>query len=80
MRSAFGNSFERFRSDLSSLRRIEFERVAITERDDASVTVEIRSIAIHDDRVDRCSGTLRTVRADGGNWVVEPAGVQCTSG
>ena len=80
MRTAFGNSFERFRSDLSSLRRIEFERVAISERDDASVTVEIESIATHDDHVDRCSGTLRTVQGDAGSWVVEPAGVRCTSG
>ena len=80
MRTAFGNSFERFRSDLSSLRRVEFEHVAIKERDDASVTVDIRSVATHDDRVERCSGTLRTVRADAGHWVVEPAGIQCTSG
>jgi serine/threonine-protein kinase len=80
MRTAFGNSFERFRSDFSSLRRVEFERVAIKERDDASVTVDIRSVATHDDRVDRCSGTLRTVRDDAGHWVVEPAGIQCTSG
>ena len=80
MRTAFGNSFERFRSDLSSLRRIEFERVAISERDDASVTVEIESIATHDDHVDRFSGSLRTVQGDAGSWVVEPAGVRCTSG
>jgi eukaryotic-like serine/threonine-protein kinase len=80
MRTAFDNSFERFRAGLSSLQRIEFERVAIQERDDASVTVDIRSIATHDDRVDRCSGTLRTVRGDAGHWVVEPAGIQCTSG
>jgi eukaryotic-like serine/threonine-protein kinase len=79
MRSAFGNSLERFRADLSSLRHIEFERVAITERDDASVTVEIETIATHDDRVDRCSGTLRTVRGNGGRWLVEPAGVRCTT-
>jgi serine/threonine-protein kinase len=80
MRSAFGDSFERFRSDLSSLRRIEFQRVAITQRDDGSATVEIQSVATHADRVDRCAGTLRTVRRDGGHWQVEPAGVECTSG
>src|SRR4051794_22783033 len=80
MRSAFGNSFERFRGDLSSLRRIKFERVAIKERDGASVTVEIQSVATHEDRVDHCSGTLRTVRGGGGHWVVEPVGIDCTSG
>ena len=77
MRSAFGNSSERFRSELSSLRQIEFERVAVTERDDASATIEIQSVATHDDRVDHCSGTLRTVRDDRGRWVVEPAGLDC---
>jgi len=80
MRTAFGNSFERFRSELASLRRIEFERLAIKERDGSSVTVDIQSVATHDDRVDRCSGTLRTIRDDAGHWVVEPAGLRCTSG
>jgi serine/threonine protein kinase len=79
MRSAFGNSRERFRSDFGSLQRIEFQRVAVVERDDSSVTVEIQSVATHDDRVDHCSGTLRTIRDDRGHWVVEPAGVACTS-
>ena len=80
MRDAFGDSFERFRDDLSSLRRIQFQQLAVTARDEASVTVAIQSVATHDDRVDRCSGTLRTVRGDGGRWVVEPAGVQCAPG
>jgi hypothetical protein len=80
MRNAFGGSFDRFRGDLSSLRRIEFQRVAIAQRDDASVTVTIQTVATHDDRVDHCAGTLRTVRGDGGRWVVEPAGVRCASG
>jgi serine/threonine protein kinase len=80
MRAAFGNDFERFRSDLSSLRRIEFQQLEIIERDGASVTVQIQSIATHEDRVDRCSGSLRTVRGDDGRWLVEPAGIQCTSG
>jgi serine/threonine protein kinase len=80
MRSAFGGSFDRFRGDLSSLRKIEFQRVAIAQRDDTSVTVAIQTVATHDDRVDRCAGTLRTVRGAGGRWVVEPAGVRCVSG
>jgi serine/threonine-protein kinase len=80
MRSAFGDSFERFRNDLSSLQRIEFERVAIIQRDKLSTTVEIQTVATHADRVDRCAGNLRTVRGDGGRWRVEPAGIECTSG
>lgn len=80
MRTAFGNSLPRFQSELSSLRGIEFQRLAVTERNDGSVTMEIRSVATHVDRVDRCSGTLRTVRGAGGRWAVEPAGIHCTSG
>jgi serine/threonine protein kinase len=79
MRRAFSNSLQRFRAELSSLQHIEFERVAIVERNDAGATVEIRSVATHRDRVDHCSGTLRTVRGDGGRWLVEPAGLRCTS-
>jgi len=30
--------------------------------------------------VEHCSGALRTVRGDGGGWLVEPAGLECTSG
>jgi serine/threonine protein kinase len=79
MRHAFADSPERFRAELSSLRHIKFERLAVVDRSDAGVTVEIQSVATHDTRVDHCSGTLRTVRGDGGGWLVEPAGLQCTS-
>ena len=80
MRSAFGNSLQRFQSDLSSLRSIRFEQVAITQRDAESATLQVRSVATHVDHVDRCSGTLRTVRAEHGRWAVEPAGIHCVSG
>jgi serine/threonine-protein kinase len=80
MRGAYGNSFSRFRSELSSLRRIEFQRLAVTGRGSGSVTVDIQTVATHSDHVDRCTGTLRTIRGNGGNWVVEPAGVRCTTG
>ena len=79
MRQAFGNSLQRFRQDLSSLQRIRFERVKVVRRDKDGATVDIRSVATHVDRVDRCSGTLRTIRRPAGGWLVEPAGVRCTS-
>jgi serine/threonine protein kinase len=79
MRRAFGNSFERFRSDLSSLRQIEFQRVVITDRSDASASVAIQTIATHADHNERCSGTLRTIRSADKRWLVEPAGVHCSS-
>jgi hypothetical protein len=79
MRLAFANSFTRFRAELSSLRHVEFRRVAVVERSAAGVTVEIETIATHAQRVDHCTGTLRTVRGQDGRWLVEPNGVRCTS-
>ena len=79
MRRAFGNSLQRFTRDLSSLQRIGFQRVAIVARDKAGVTVDIRSVATHVNRVDRCTGTLRAIRQPKGGWLVEPAGVRCIS-
>jgi serine/threonine-protein kinase len=80
MRRAFGDSLDRFTRDLSSLRHVEFQRVSVVGRGQGSVTVEIRTVATHSDHVDRCSGTLRTVRGTEGRWLVDPAGVQCTRG
>jgi hypothetical protein len=80
MRRAFGDSLDQFTRDLSSLQHVEFQRVSVVGRDQDAVTVEIRTVATHVDHVDRCSGTLRTVRGTGGRWLVEPAGVQCTRG
>ena len=79
MRQAFGNSLQRFSRDLSSLQRIRFERVAIVARDKAGATVDIRSVATHVNRVDRCTGTLRAIRRPGGGWLVEAADIRCTS-
>ena len=79
MRQAFGNSLQRFSRDLSSLQQIRFERVAIVTRDTAGATVAIRSVATHTNRVDRCTGTLRAIRGPDGGWLVDPAGVRCTS-
>ena len=79
MRRAFGDSLQRFSRDLASLQRIGFQRVAIVGRDEAGVTVDIRSVATHANRVDRCSGTLRAIRHRNGSWLVEPAGIRCIS-
>jgi hypothetical protein len=79
MRQAFGDSFDRFRADLSSLRHIEFEQVQVVSRSDSGATLRIETIATHVQRVDHCTGTLRTVRGQGGRWLVEPSGVRCTS-
>jgi serine/threonine protein kinase len=80
MRRAFGNSLQRFRSDLSSLRHIEFQRIVITDRSDGSASVAIQTIATHTDHTERCSGTLRTTRSADKRWLVEPAGISCGDG
>ena len=79
MRRAFSNSFQRFRSDLSSLQHIEFQRVTVTDRTDASAAVAIQTIATHADHIERCSGTLRTIRGADKRWLVEPAGISCNN-
>jgi eukaryotic-like serine/threonine-protein kinase len=77
MRAAFGGSRDRFEAEMSSLKRIDFQRLAVTQRSDSLVTVDIVSTATHTDHVDHCTGTLSAVKA-GSRWVVEPAGVSCT--
>ena len=72
MRAAFGNSLESFSRDLGSLQSIEFLQLRARGN-----TVTVRTVATHTDRVDRCSGTLRTVRVPGGGWQVEPAELSC---
>jgi serine/threonine-protein kinase len=79
MRQAFGNSLQQFRADLASLEHVEFRRVAIVDRNRTGVTVQIETVATHHDRVDHCTGTVRTVRGTRGRWLVEPAGLRCSS-
>ena len=79
MRAVYGGSRTEFARQLGSLERIEFQELATEGRSGSTATVRVRTVATHTDRVDRCSGTLRTVRA-GGRWQVEPAGLSCNQG
>jgi eukaryotic-like serine/threonine-protein kinase len=79
MRAVYGGSRAEFERQLGSLERIEFPELALAGRSGSTATVRVQTVATHTDRVDRCSGTLRTVRS-GGRWQVEPAGLQCTQG
>ena len=79
MRAVYGGSRADFERQLGSLERIEFPELALQDRSGSTATVRVSTVATHTDRVDRCSGTLRTVRS-GGRWQVEPAGLQCTRG
>ena len=61
-------SFARSQSTLES---ISFPRLRITSQTATSATVELRSEAVHSDRVDRCTGTVDLVRAEGGAWKLD---------
>jgi hypothetical protein len=54
-------------------------RLSVVAAGESSATVDIETVATHFDRVDHCTGTLRTVRGPDRRWLVEPAGVRCTS-
>ena len=79
MRAVYGGSRAEFERQLGSLERIEFGELALEGRSGAAATVRVSTVATHTDRVDRCSGTLRTVRS-GDRWLVEPAGLRCSPG
>ena len=78
MRAAFGNSVERFRSDLGSLKSITFQKLSVTSRSSNEATLQVQTIARHTDHTDHCTGTLAAVRK-GSGWRVEPNGLQCSS-
>jgi serine/threonine-protein kinase len=73
-RKAFGSqaSLER---QLSSLEKIEFRTLELVDPG----TVRVATTATHTNRVDRCTGTLRAVQV-GGEWRVDPLGLNCRSG
>ena len=79
MRAVYGGSRAEFARQLGSLERIEFSELSLQARAGGTATVRVSTVATHADRVDHCSGTLRTVRS-GGRWRVEPAGLSCTRG
>lgn len=78
MRAAFGNSVERFRSDLGSLKSITFQKLSVTSRSGNQATLQVQTVARHTDHTDHCTGTLAAVRR-GSGWRVEPDGLQCSS-
>jgi hypothetical protein len=78
MRAAFGNSAERFKTDLGSLKSITFQKLLVTSRSGDQATLQVQTVARHTDHTDHCTGTLATVRT-GRAWRVEPDGLQCSS-
>jgi len=78
MRAAFGNSVDRFRADLGSLKAITFQKLSVTSRSSDEATLQVQTIARHTDHTDRCTGTLAAIRKRSG-WRVEPNGLQCSS-
>ena len=78
MRAAFGDSVDRFRSDLGSLKSITFQKLSVTSRSGNQATLQVQTVARHTDHTDHCTGTLAAVRR-GSGWRVEPNGLQCSS-
>jgi serine/threonine protein kinase len=78
MRAAFGNSVDRFRTDLGSLKSITFQKLSVTNRSGDQATLQVQTVARHTDHTDHCTGTLAAVRKRSG-WRVEPNGLQCSS-
>jgi eukaryotic-like serine/threonine-protein kinase len=79
MRAVYGGSRSEFERQLGSLERIKFSELSLQDRAGGTATVRVSTVATHTDRVDRCIGTLRTVRS-GARWRVEPAGLSCERG
>jgi eukaryotic-like serine/threonine-protein kinase len=78
MRAAFGNSVDRVRSDLGSLKSITFQKLSVTSRSGNQATLLVQTVARHTDHTDHCTGTLAAIRK-GSSWRVEPSGLQCSS-
>jgi hypothetical protein len=79
MRSALGGSEESLASNLGSLRSIRFRTLTAEPATDAGTPVQVDTVARHTDRTDHCSGQLLAVDDGAGGYLVEPAGVSCTS-
>jgi hypothetical protein len=78
MRAAFGNSVDRVRSELGSLKSITFQKLSVMSRSGNQATLQVQTVARHSDHTDHCTGTLAAVRKVSG-WRVEPNGLQCSS-
>ena len=78
MRAAFGGSEAGLENTLGTLESITFKTLTVGEATDAGTPVTVETVARHTDRTDRCSGELLAV-PNGDGFVVEPAGVSCTS-
>jgi hypothetical protein len=73
-RSQLGG-FSAFRAQFRSLRSIRFERLSTVSQAGDRATVAIRTTAVHTDHVDRCSGTVDTIRAT--RWLIDHIAVSC---
>jgi hypothetical protein len=80
LREQFGGSRGTFDGTFRTLESVRFSRLEETARTADRATVAVTTTARHTDRTDRCTGTLRTVRAGAGAWLVARAGVSCRTG
>jgi serine/threonine-protein kinase len=78
LHAQFKGSFATFRGTFSTLQSIRFPTLRTTSQTATAATVQLKSVAIHTDRTDRCTGSANLVRT-GGRWLVDHIGVTCTS-
>jgi hypothetical protein len=78
LHAQFKGSFAIFRGTFSTLQSIRFPTLRTTSQTGSTATVQLKSVAIHTDRTDRCTGSANLVRT-GGRWLVDHIGVTCTS-
>ena len=64
--------FEAFESQQSTLESIDFPSIDVTSESGSNASVSFSTVATHTSFVDRCTGTMSLVAANGG-WVIDNA-------
>lgn len=68
--------YRSFRGTFATLQRVRFTRLETVEQGDAQAALAIGTTATHSDRVERCTGSARTVRS-AGSWLVDGVQIAC---
>lgn len=66
-----------FANEMSSVRSITFHRAqTVTGEGSESATVDVATASVQSDRVQQCSGAVRTVRSSDG-WLLDGISISC---
>ena len=75
---ALFGSYGRFRGTFRTLEGITLTRAQAASTSGSTSSVAIATVATHTNRIDRCTGTVRTVRG-GAGWLIDGLSVGCSS-